>query len=422
MMGLKNPKISKRQNNPLYKSNIFINNININKLNIDISNKININFCVRYKNIKSGLFIHLFNINNINIKSHNKTFFDIEAYSYCPIDNKLKFKIFFNTLIIANCSFNNSYSIVYKNFNIYKTKKILKAKCSLDGQIKNLDEYYFPIAKSNDTLYLNIYNKRKYFYFIFQNFYCKNSFKCILTVLCYKNIGKGHKIDIQINKKSYICLLNNKIIYFNNHIPIIAKFSCKKLFFNYKFHQAPIGGINYLSINKNNNFIDFIPNQFTISKIFIENKLNYTIIFIKGNLCKNLIKDFNNLTIFATYPKLNLTCHLKNSSKYIQSIIKCFTKKRIKGEILIENQIIYNHKYDEKLVILNKITLLQNYEILGKLNVKGNNKSCLKSLDIIVKAFISQNLCYITFIIFIFLKYDIKRIFKFIKIIKFKKI
>lgn len=225
-------------NKPLYNSNIFINDININKVNIDISNIIIRNYCIQYKNIKSGLYIHLFNINNIELKNFNKTFFDIEAYSYCPIDNKIKFQIFFNKSIIANCFFKNSYSMVYINFNIYKTKKILKPKCSLNGQIKYFDKYHFPLAKSNDTLYLNIYNKRKYLFLIFQNFFCKNLFKCILTTLCYKNLEKGYKIDININKKNYICLLNNKIIYLNNHIPIIAKFSCKKLFISKKIHQT----------------------------------------------------------------------------------------------------------------------------------------------------------------------------------------
>ena len=311
--------------------------------------------------------------------------------------------------------------MVYINFNIYKTKKILKTKCSLNGQIKYFDKYLFPLAKSNDTLHLNIYNKRKYLFLIFQNFFCKNSFKCILTTLCYKNLEKGYKIDININKKNYICLLNNKIIYLNNHIPIIAKFSCKKLFISKKIHQTPIGGIKFISINKNQNFIDFMPNQFTISKIFIKNTFNYTYILIKGNLFKKLIKDLPNLTIFVTYPKLNLTCHLKNSSNFIQSNMKCFTKKKINGEILIENQIIQSQKYDEKLVVLNKVTLLQNYKILGKVIVNDNKKKIFKNIYENIKIFILENLCYITFIIFIILKYEVKRILKFGKIINFKK-
>lgn len=418
MMGTEIKKIiPKIKNKPLYNSNIFLNDININKLNIDISNKIIKNCCIQYKNIKSGLFIHLFNINNINIKNHNKTFFDIEAYSYCPIDSKIKFQIFFNISIVAKCIFNKSYSMVYINFNIYKTKKILKAMCFLDRKINNLNQFYFPFAKSNDSLYLNIYNKRKYLYLIFQNFYCKNSFKCILTVLSYKNMEKGYKIDININKKNYICLLNNKIIYLNNHIPIIAKFKCKKLFFNYKVHQIPIGGIKDISINKNENFIDFIPNQFTISKIFIDKSLNYTFILIKGILFKSIIKDLSNLTIFVTYPKINLNCHLKKSSNYIQSNMKCFTSKIINGEILIENQIIHNKKKDVQLLILNKITLLQNYEILENVSINDKKKNPLKSLYVNIKKFFFQNLCYITFIIFILLKFDIKIILKFKKIL-----
>ena len=409
MMGLAiKKKFPKIINKPLYNTNIFLNDININKLNIDISNKIIKNCCIQYKNIKSGLFIHLFNINNINIINDNKTLFEVEAYSYCPIDSTIKFQIFFNISIVANCFFNYAYSFVYINFNIYKTKKILKAKCLVHEKIKNLDKYYFPFAKSNDTLHLNIYNKRKYLYLIYHNFYCKNSFTCILTVLSYKNIEKGYKINININKKNYICLLNNKIIYLNNHIPSIAKFLCKKSFFNYKYHQIPIGGIKYISINKNENFIDDIPNQFTISKIFIENTLNYTFILIEGILYKSLIKNLSNLSIFVTFPKLYLNCYLKNSSNYIQSNMKCYTKRKIKGEILIENQIIRNKKNELQLLILNKITLLQNYEILGNFSAKDNKNSYLKYLYIIIKKFIFQNLSYISFIIFIFLKFEKK--------------
>ena len=103
MTGMKIKKtISKIKNNPLFILNLFLNDINIKKLNIDISNKIITNWCIRYKDIKSGLFIHLFNINNINIKKENKTFFNIDAYSYCPINNKIKFQIFFNFILFIH--------------------------------------------------------------------------------------------------------------------------------------------------------------------------------------------------------------------------------------------------------------------------------------------------------------------------------
>ena len=206
-------------------------------------------------------------------------------------------------------------------------------------------------------------------------------------MLSYKNIEKGYKINININKKNYICLLNNKSIYLNNHIPSIAKFLCKKSFFNYKYHQIPIGGIKYISINKNENFRDDIPNQFTISKIFIENTLNYTFILIEGILYKSLIKNLSNLSIFVTFPKLYSNCYLKKSSNYIQSNMKCCGKRKIKGEILIENQIIRNKKNELQLLILNKITLLQNYEILGNVSAKDNKNSYLKYLYINVNIY-----------------------------------
>ena len=398
---------SKIMSYPLFKSNILINDININKLNIDISNNIIRNCCIQYKNIKTGLIIYLFNIKNINIKKENKTYFDIEAFSFCPINDKLEFQIFFNKSI-ANCFFKKSYSMVYINFNIYKTKKILKATCSLDGKIKNIDEYYFPFAKSKKILHLNIYNKRKYLYLIFKNFYCKHSFKCILTVLSYKNMEKGNKINININNHYYICILNNRINYLNNNIPIIANFSCQKLFFNYNFHQTHISGIKFISMNKIENSINYIPNQFVITQIFIENTNNYTAILIKGKLYENLTKDLNNFTIFVTYPKLDLNCYLKNTSKFIQSNMKCYTKNKIYGKILIENQIIINSDNNEKLILLNKITLFQNYEIITNDLSKDNKNYYLTKINIFIKKNIYPNLCFFSFIILIFLKYNKK--------------
>ena len=231
MLGINLPKIkSKRNDIPLYKINKIQNDININKLNIDISNNIIENICIQYKDIKSGLFIHLFNLDNIYINQKKKTFFDVDAYSYCTINNKLKFQILFNNSI-ANCFFKKSYSIIEMNFNIYKTKKILKANCEIDEQIKNLDDYYFPVAKSNNNLYINISNKRKYLSLIFKNFYCKNMFKCIMIAFSYKNIKKGYKIIINIFNKRYKCKLYNKIVCLNNDIPILAKFLCGKILF-----------------------------------------------------------------------------------------------------------------------------------------------------------------------------------------------
>ena len=67
--------------------------------------------------------------------------------------------------------------------------------------------------------------------------------------------------------------------------------------------------------------------------------------------------------------------------------MKCCGKRKIKGEILIENQIIRNKKNELQLLILNKITLLQNYEILGNVSAKDNKNSYLKYLYINVNIY-----------------------------------
>ena len=78
---------------PLFKINNIVNNdIYIKNINIDIKNIILENLCVNYKNISTGLTIYLFNINNI-IKKNDLTIFNIDAYSFCPIDSSIKFII-----------------------------------------------------------------------------------------------------------------------------------------------------------------------------------------------------------------------------------------------------------------------------------------------------------------------------------------
>ena len=78
---------------PLFKINKKINNdIYIKNINIDIKNILLENLCINYKNIFTGLTIYLFNINNI-IKKNDLTIFNVDAYSFCPIDSSIKFII-----------------------------------------------------------------------------------------------------------------------------------------------------------------------------------------------------------------------------------------------------------------------------------------------------------------------------------------
>ena len=401
---------SKEKDTPLYFSNILINDININKLNIDINNIIITNYCIQYKNIKTGLLIYLFNINNIKFDKENKTNFEIDAYSFCPIDEKIKFKILFNESVIANCNFINNFSLISKNLKILKTKAILRATCSIKKKINKLNDFFFPIAQSNNELYINILNKRNYISLIFKDFYCINSLKCTMIALSYKNLKKGYKIIIHIYNKDYICKLRNKINYLNNNIPIISYFSCIKTFNNNNLSNDDyIGGIKFASYIKSINLNNYIPNQFIINKIYIEKLQNISLILIKGHLLDNLKRDINNLTIFVTYPEFNLECSLNNSSKYIQSNIYCYTNNKFTGEILIENQIIYNKDFSENLIIISELTLIQNYEILNYVKIKD-----CTFLEILIKIInnLNQKIYYIILFLLLLLKLHKKKGFE----------
>ena len=231
-----------------------------------------------------------------------------------------------------------------------------------------------------------------------------------MIALSYKNLKKGYKIIIHIYNKDYICELRNKINYLNNNIPIISHFSCIKTFNNNNLSNDDyIGGIKFAnhikSINLNNN----IPNQFIINKIYIEKLQNISLILIKGHLLDNLKKNINNLTIFVTYPEFNLECNLYKSSKYIQSNIYCYTNNKFTGEILIENQIIYNKDFSENLIIINELTLIQNYEILNYVKIKDYT-----FIEILIKIInnLNQKIYYIILFLLLLLKLHEKKEFE----------
>ena len=154
---------------PLYKINAINNDINIKKINLDTKSQIIENMCVNYKNISTGLTIYLFNINNI-IRDSGMTIFNIDSYSYCPIDNNIKFIIYFDNHK-AYCFFNSNYSLLKENQKIYKTNKILKASCFLNRIIDNFDTFYFPKVFSENISNIKINNYYQYIPFIFINFF-----------------------------------------------------------------------------------------------------------------------------------------------------------------------------------------------------------------------------------------------------------
>lgn len=115
------------------------------------------------------------------------------------------------------------------------------------------------------------------------------------------------------------------------------------------------------------------------------------------------------MTIFVTYPEFKLECNLKNSSKHIQSNIYCYTNNKFTGEILIENQIIYNKDFSENLIIINELTLIQNYEILNYVKIKD-----CTFIEILIKIInnLNQEIYYIIFLLLLLLKLGEKRISK----------
>jgi hypothetical protein len=228
--------------------------------------------CVNYKNISTGLTIYLFNINNI-IKKNDLTIFNVDAYSFCPIDSSIKFIINFDNNITnrANCFFNSNHSIVKDNHRIFRTKKILKAICFLNKKIVNFNNYYFPKAFSKNISNIKIDNYYKYIPFIFKHFfYVKKINKYILKTFFFKSFDKGYNITIKLNGTKFICILHEDVIYSKNEQPIFKSFICNKLT---NSNSIPIIDINKL----NRNIIKFkcfdddaIPNQFIIYKIYKE--------------------------------------------------------------------------------------------------------------------------------------------------------
>ena len=309
---------------PLGKSNIKYNDLYIKNINIDIKNIILENLCVNYKNLSTGLTIFLFNINNI-IKNSNITIFNIDAYSYCPIDNNIRFTIYFDNHknYKAFCYFNYNYSLIKENHRIIKTNKILKAICNLNGTIDNFNNFYFPKAFSKKISNLKIYNYYEYIPFIFKSFFLdKKINKYILRTFFFKSFDKGYKLSIKINESKLICKLYEDVIYSNNEQPILKNFKCEELF---DINNNPFLEINEININLNkcNSLDDIIPNQFIISKIYNELINNNNFIIFKGKVFDDLKFDLYNLRIFPIYPKKLLKCFIKSTNKNIQAYIYC---------------------------------------------------------------------------------------------------
>ena len=361
---------------------IYTNNdIYIKNINIDIKNLILENLCVKYKNISTGITIYLFNINSI-IEKNDLTIFNVDAYSFCPIDSHIKFIINFGNNITnrANCYFNSNHSLIKVNHRIFKTQKILRATCFLNRKIVNFNSYYFPKAFSKNISNIKIYNYYKYIPFIFKQFFFdKKTNKYILQTFFYKSFDKGYSLTIKMNGTKFICILHEDVIYSKNEQPIFKYFICNKLINSN--NNIPAQDINKLNknLNKFNCFDDTIPNQFIIYKIYKEVINETKFIIIKGKFFDDLKFDLYNLKIYLIYPKKSIKCYVKSTNKYIQAYIYCNIEKNNFKEILINNQIIYSKNCNESLLLINKEIYYQNYQIIDNDIFKQKNISLIKS-------------------------------------------
>ena len=348
---------------PLFIVNKKNNDININKLNIDINNILLKDWCINYKNVKTGLSIDLFNMNYYKFQNNKYSSFTIDAYSHCPINNKIKFKIFFES-ISANCKFKFPYSIINYDNKTYKTKKILKAFCNIKKNV-NIYNYKFPYTRSRNNIKIKFYYYKLYLTIIFYDFNCIDSKICIMRALFYKTFAKGYIANININNIEYTCILLSKVIY-NNKIPILGSFKCFKSNITNDNNIVQISGLpKKLWTDQNiNNYSNL--NHFVISLITVHYYKNSTQLIIKGKLNNKIGKDIKNLEVSFINPRSYLDCTIPSESQYVFAFMFCNYNKTIKNEILIENQIVFiNNEKQNILLILNEQIFYQNYEIIN---------------------------------------------------------
>ena len=293
--------------NSLFSVNKILNNIYINKLNIMIDKTFLTAICTPYRNLNTGITIFLFDIHNKRI-INNKLFFDLIAFSHCPLDSKIKFDINFDNLI-AKC-FINEKNILFNNNN---KKNIKTASCKIKKFVQDLDIYLFPKAISKDIPKIII-----------------NQYLC------------SDKTE------------NDP----NTTFPIIKSFKCKYLYFTFKITKTFVSGIpkniDDKIISKNT-----IPNKFLISRIVEDSINNNKQIILIGKLENDFKKDSYLFHINFLYPQITLLCSLKPFSKYVQSKLYCNHNIKITTEILLENQIVYSINNEKELILVNEETLIK---------------------------------------------------------------
>lgn len=378
---------------PLYDINKYNNDIYIKKINTAINNEIIKELCINYKNIRTGLIIQFFNINNIII-NNTKTYFKIDVFSFCPIDNIFTFKIEFKKYI-AYCQFNNIYSRIEENFKIKNTKRILVANCFINKKIKNFNKFLFPKILSPNNSNLVIHNKIKYIPIIYKEHSMIETNKYILQLIFFKSYPKYFNFNFELNNIKLNCTLYEDIFYKNDEEPTIKNINCFKID-SYDFNRIIlISGLPKSHLEFENSNKSQISNIFIISKIYTE-KINISsYIIIKGKLKKDLNLNIFDLKLQSLYPKLSLICKIEAGSKFIQSYIFCETFKSNIENIFLENQIIYSKTSNYNILLINNETLLQNYRTFQNNNdyqinnlIKNNENELIQLILIIIFLFL----------------------------------
>ena len=373
---------------PLFDINKYRNDVYIKNINTAIDNEIIKELCINYKNLKTGLTIHLFNINNIIINS-SSTYFYIDAYSFCPIENPFNFSIKFNRFI-AFCVSNETFSRVEENFLFHDTKRILVAFCSINKRMKNLNNFLFPKIIDSNNSNLIIQNKKKYIPIIYNDFCLIEKSKYILQLIFFKSFPRDFYFNFELNNIKLNCSLKEEVIYKNDEQPIIKNLSCFHIY-SYDVNKIilisglPKNNLEIKSLKSNE-----ISNIFIISKMFVEKHNIFNFIIVKGKLKNDLEFNITDLKIDFTNPKESLFCDIQSGSKSIQFYISCGIQKRNYDDIFLENQVIYSKSLDYNILLINNETLFQNYRTFKNNNdfqlnyVIRNNEKYLNKVILII--------------------------------------